>query len=193
MMHHFQLPVPAVAPEPLSPLLVPSVLLLCRQIKLIVSLVLLGRQDVIEAAQPFNLQTLAIEPEEANQHVTAWPALVVPLLKLSEQQEELTAVGMHLYYEQLAATHQERRDIDQLMTVVVANEHSSSGSSTPEAALGSFSSCNSSEQLESLPDRQELLEKQQELISRLNLLLHKEVSRAGTVLARWWHQHLPQV
>jgi hypothetical protein len=106
------------------------------------------------------------------------------LLNLSEQQQEVIAVGMQLHYDMLNAVHQERQDINSQMTVLQVERSSGSGNGPsssnnrvePPQEAGSPSSGNSSEQLESLPDRQELLEKQQELTSRLNLLLHKEVS-----------------
>jgi hypothetical protein len=147
-----------------------------------------------------NMETFESEPHQAGEMQAAQAVLIVPLLDLSEQQQEVISVGMHLYYDMLNSVHHERQALNSQMTVLQMEHSSGNGTGAsssssnkvePPREAGSPNSANSSDQIESLPDRQELLEKQQELTSRLNLLLHKEVSRAGTALARCcWQQFL---
>jgi hypothetical protein len=123
-----------------------------------------------------NLETMVSEPAEAASHQAAQAAALVPVLGLSEQQQEFVSIGMELYYDLLAAVHQERQQINSDMTAAEGLEASSRLNNDGSMEFGSPTSGSSSEQLESFSDRRELLEKQQGLTSRLALLLHKEVS-----------------
>jgi hypothetical protein len=55
-----------------------------------------------------NLETMVSEPAEAASHQAAQAAALVPMLGLSEQQQEFVSIGMQLYYDLLAAIHQEQ-------------------------------------------------------------------------------------
>lgn len=121
-----------------------------------------------------NLETMAYEPAEAAQHQQAQAAMLVPLLGLSDQQQEFIAVGMRLFYDLLDAVYQERQQISSQMTAVDTSRRTSSEDANMDG--GSPASGSSSEQLGTIPDRQEQLEKQQQLTNRLSMLLHKEVS-----------------
>jgi hypothetical protein len=115
------------------------------------------------------------EPAEAASHQAAQAAALVPMLGLSEQQQEFVSIGMKLYYDLLAAVHQERQQINSEMTAAEGPDVSSRLNSDDSMEVGSPTSGSSSERLESISDRGELLEKQQGLTGRLALLLHKEV------------------
>jgi hypothetical protein len=152
------------------------------------SLVMLGRQDIIEKSISINLETMVYQPAEAAAHQQAQAAILAPLLGLSEQQQEYIAVGMQLYFDLVAAIHQQRQQVNSEMTA--ANEQrpdtttnsNSRMSDDGSREVGTPTSGSSSERLESLPDTQELLEKQQQLTERLNLLLHKEVGVGSCAL-----------
>jgi hypothetical protein len=126
-----------------------------------------------------NLQTKVLEPAEAAQHQQTQSIAVVPLLGLSPQQQEFIAVGTQLYYDLLAAIHQERLKINTEMTAADPDQVPVGRTSLDDSSVDTGSSTgvsSGSEQLEKLPDRQKLLERQQELTNRLDLLLNKEVS-----------------
>jgi hypothetical protein len=140
-------------------------------------LIMSGKVDVVEAALTTNLETLANDPAEASAHQAERACMVVPLLQLTEQQQEIIAVGTGLHHDLLAALHRERQDINRQMTAVVeaagadsSAAHSQTGSST----TGSGSS-GSMVLTPNLPDRRVQLQRQQDLANRLNTLLHKEV------------------
>ena len=129
-----------------------------------------------------NLQTKVVEPAEAAHHQQAQATAVMPLLGLSPQQQEFIAVGTQLYYDLLAAIHQERLKINTEMTVADPDQVAVGRTSMDDSSVDAGSSTgvsSGSEQLEMLPDRQKLLERQQELTNRLELLLNKEVSCIG--------------
>ena len=95
------------------------------------------------------------------------------MLGLLEQQQEYIAVGMQLYFDLVAAIHQEGQQVYSQMTAATERPNMTTSSSSSRTSVDG----SSSERLETLPDAQELLEKQQQLTERLNLLLNKEVGR----------------
>lgn len=172
-----------------APLLrVACCLLPCRYLHCILCLVLLGRQDIVEQAHCINLDTMAFEPAEAAQHQEVQADALIPCLRLSEQQRELVAAAMSLYYELLDSIHRERQEIDVQMTAAGQPRSSSSSGggsrAAPGAAGASTSSSNSGQQMDSLQVQQEQLQVHQELTNRLNLLLHKEVCGRRPVLSQ---------
>jgi hypothetical protein len=130
-----------------------------------------------------NLETGVLEPTAASQHQEAQAAALVPTLGLSEQQQELIACGTQLYYDLLASIHKERLEINTSMTAVeptqeaTSSDTNSSNADNSNMDAGSASVASSSEHGLQLAERQELLEKQQQLTDRLSLLLQKEVRR----------------
>jgi hypothetical protein len=81
---------------------------------------MLGRSHVSDGAHNVNLETMvAGQVEETVQQQAACIAQSLPALQLSEQQQELIAVGTHLHYDLLAAVLQERREIDVQMTAFI--------------------------------------------------------------------------
>lgn len=153
------------------------------------SLVMIGRQDVVEKALAMNLETMQPDPTAAASHQAAQAACCLPMLGLSEQQQEFIAAGMGLYFDILQSIHQERQQLNSQMTAATAEESEAitaadkqqdsgcrSISSGADMASLTCSGSSSGDHHVTLPDRQEQLQKQQQLTSRLNLLLHKEVS-----------------
>ena len=136
-------------------------------------LIMLGRQDIIERSMNMNLETMADEPAEAAAHQQAQATMLAPMLGLSEQQQEYIAIGMQLYFDLVAAIHQEGQQVYSQMTAATERPNMTTSSSSSRTSVNG----SSSERLETLPDAQELLEKQQQLTERLNLLLNKEVGR----------------
>lgn len=164
---------------------------MCRYMHYMASLVLLGKQDVIELAFSINLDTMTCEPAAAASHQAAQAATLVPLLDLSEQQQELIAAGTTLYYDLLQPIHLQRHRVHEELAAVEkeydvqrdgggectsADGHDDGDGDAKPGAVdpGSSSSGSNSGKLERLSSRQALLHKQQELTSRLSLLLHKE-------------------
>jgi hypothetical protein len=152
-------------------------------------LIMCGKVCVVEEAMMHNLETMQFEPAAATTHQAAQAAALVPLLQLTKQQQELIPVAIELYYDLLAAIHQERQQINSQMTAVVdavaadsAAEAAASASASADAAAGSLgsrvscskASCTRHASLD-LPDRRVRLQQQEALTTRLNQLLHKEV------------------
>jgi hypothetical protein len=149
---------------------------------------MIGRQDVVEKALAMNLETMQPEPAAAASHQAAQATCCLPMLDLSEQQQEFIAAGMGLYFDILHSIHQERQQLNSQMTaaaeeaeaMAAADKQQDSGcrsiSSGADMASPTCSGSSSGDHHVTLPDRQEQLQKQQQLTSRLNLLLHKEVS-----------------
>jgi hypothetical protein len=137
----------------------------CRFFLLFVSFITAGRQAVLEAAHVLNLETLQPEPAEAAEHQLTQAAVLVPLLGLSEQQQEFIAVGMRLYYDLTASILQERQGVQ---TQLAACEEGMA-CSQPDRADSRVAACSNGASLASLAQ----LEKQQDLSNRLNSLLHK--------------------
>jgi hypothetical protein len=135
------------------------------------SLIMNGRQSVVEAALAINLETMKPEPAEAAAHQAAQAAVLVPMLQLTEQQQEIVSVGMGLYYDLLAVIHHERQDINSQMNTVDEAAEDSGEAGSPNSRASSTRDG----PLQDLPDRRERLQKQEALTNRLDLLLHKEV------------------
>jgi hypothetical protein len=160
-----------------------------------VSLIRLGKQDVLETAHAFNLETLQSEPAEAASHQAEQAAVLVPLLGLCEQQQELIAVGMRLYYDLVLEIYTERRALQVKVAAAAATRASASGTTMPSqrstngeangsnAQVSNAAACSSegggsgSSSAEGIAagviSRLESLEKQCEVTDRLQLLLHK--------------------
>jgi hypothetical protein len=136
---------------------------------MIVSCIMLGRQGVVEKAHAINLETMQPEPAAAATHQAAQAAMLVPLLGLSEQQQEFIAVGMRLHADLLSGIHSER----QKLQMQLAANSSDGGSSDSRGSSSDSLSSGSSGQLDSLSLRHLKLQKQQAQTDRLNLLLHK--------------------
>lgn len=171
----------AVLPDTI--LLLPHVCC-CRYGHLLASFVLLGREDVSERSHHINLDTMvAGEVEATAQQQARLVAQLMPALQLSEQQQELIAVGTHLHYVLVAAVHQERKELDVQMTATLLEGSSLSMSTSvdPASSAGSRAgSGDTTDQMQSIQHRRSVLDRQQQLAARLALLLHKEV-RAGWV------------
>jgi hypothetical protein len=149
---------------------------------MMVSLVVLGRPDVIEVAHCYNIDTMVAGEVEATAQLQATcVAQAVPALQLSEQQQELIAVCTHLHLDLLAAVHQERKGINEQMKSALAQCRISSSYDTTGSA-SSRADPNGAEQAQRIQHRGDLLDRQQQLTSRLTLLLHKEVSCVATLL-----------
>jgi len=135
-------------------------------------------------ASSINLDTMVHQPTAAAQHQQAQAVAALPLLGLSEQQQEFISVGTQLYYDLLAAIHQERHKINTEMKAADPDQGGASRASTDDSRVGAGShACLGSGSEQTLPDRQALLERQQELANRLGLLLRKEVSCSSAVTA----------
>lgn len=165
---------------------------------MIVSCIMLGRQGVVEKAHAINLETMQPEPAAAANHQAAQAAMSVPLLGLSEQQQEFIAVGMRLHADLLLGIHSER----QKLQLQLASNSSDEGSSDSRGSSSGSVSSISSGQLDSLSLRHQELQQQQAQTDRLNLLLHK-VGYTGSIfgvdnimpentLEPFIHRHLPR-
>jgi 3-oxoacyl-ACP reductase-like protein len=117
-------------------------------------------------AHCINLETMVSEPAEAASHQAAQAAALVPVLGLSEQQQELIEVGMRLFYDIVQGIHSEHQSLQLQVASAIQRDGSDSGTDT-SAASGS------SGLQDSLFGRRALLENQQQLTSQLSLLLHK--------------------
>jgi hypothetical protein len=151
-------------------------------------LIMSGRQSVVEEALAINLETMQPQPAEAAAHQSAQAAVLVPLLRLTEQQQEIVSLGMGLYYDLLAVIHHERQDINSQMSAVDEAAADSGEAGSPSSRASS----NRDSHLQDLPDRRELLQKQEALTNRLDLLLHKEV-RAAYDIKPHRQQSIPSV
>jgi hypothetical protein len=175
-----------------------------------VSLIRLGKQDVLETAHTFNMETMQPEPAEAASHQAEQAALLVPLLGLCEQQQELIAVGLRLYYDLVLEVHTERQSLqvkvaaaalssarDATMQRSTSSEADCSNGRVRNAAacssdgrLSNAAACSSSggsssssagDTASGLISRLESLEQQSEVTDRLQLLLHKVSAQASSI------------
>jgi len=131
------------------------------------SIVLLGNEDVAERVTFINLETLQHDAAAASSHLVSQAAVVVPTLGLTEQQQEVITVGMHLYYDLVAVIHQERQDLQTQMAAVEADR-------THGQAGATVSAGSQAGPMDNLSARCLQLRKEEALISRLKQLLHKE-------------------
>jgi hypothetical protein len=150
-------------------------------------LVMIGKVCVVEESMMYNLETMQFEPAAAAAHQIQKYTMLVPLLQLTEQQQELIPIAMELYYDLLAEIHKERQEVHKQMTAVVEAVCADSTSAAAAAAAvfaegGSSSSRASSAQAahvrdprQLLPDHRMQLQQQEALTNRLDQLLHKEV------------------
>lgn len=168
---------------------------------LIVSCIMLGRQDVLEKAHAFNLETMQPEPAAAASHQAAQAAVLVPLLNLPEGQQEFIAVGMRLHADLLQSIHNERQQLQLQVACDSGSSASSwdsggggsgggSGSGGGDGGSSKSTSSRSSGQLDTLLLRHSQLQKQQAQTNRLNLLLHKvrrflQVSPSYFLIGAW--------
>lgn len=158
----------------------PTVCLSCRYMHCITSLVMRGRQDIVERAHCLNLESMQPDSAAAGQHQAKQAAVLVPLLGLSEQQQELVAAGMRLYFDLEHGIHQERQDMQAQMEALEAADDTSDSSKDAASSSGagpSRSSSNTSSAdggLAPLSSRRKLLAKQHAILGRLQLLLQKE-------------------
>jgi hypothetical protein len=151
-------------------------------------IIVAGKVDVVEVAITTNMETMQNEPAAAAKHQEEQAARLVPLLQLTDQQQELIPIGVRLYYDLLAGIHQERQEINRQMTAVLEAD-----SGCTAANSCSASSATSGTQEQDLTNHRARLQQQQVLINRLSLLLDKEVrvqdissSLKDTVLSRQW-------
>jgi hypothetical protein len=159
----------------------------CRCLNCVFDLILAGKVEVVEVAITTNMETMQNEPAAAAKHQEEQAARLVPLLRLTEQQQELIPIGVRLYYDLLAGIHQERQEINAQMTAVLEADRDVSSSSSSAAAASDSSSiwsgawsATSRAREQHLADRRARLQQHQELTNRLNLLLQKEVRVNGT-------------
>jgi hypothetical protein len=138
-------------------------------------LIVAGKVDVVEAAITTNMETMQNEPAAAAKHQQAQAATVVPLLQLTERQQELIPIGVKLYYDLLAVVHQERQEINSQMTAVLEAEKHNNAAAAAAADMCDTCPATSSTQEQDLADRRARLQQQQVLTNRLTLLLDKEV------------------
>lgn len=148
------------------------------------SMVLLGSQGVLEHAMCMNLESLQPDPAAAASHQATQAAVLMPTLGLTEQQQEVIAVGVQLYYDLEHAVHQERQELQvQMAAVEAAAERaataghittSTTSSETDSAPDPSAGSPGGMAVLDDLSARSLQLQKQEALTCRLEMLLHKE-------------------
>jgi hypothetical protein len=117
-------------------------------------------------AHCINLETMVSEPAEAASRQAAQAAALVPVLGLSEQQQEFIHVGMRLYYDIVHMIHSERLSLQLQLASVVQLDGSETGSGRSAASVSNGAQ-------DSLLGRRMRLAQQQQLTSRLSLLLHK--------------------
>lgn len=129
------------------------------------SLVLCGREDVVEHANIVNLHTLAPDIEGATRQA-ALTATLIDKLNLTQQQLHTIATGSALYMQMLTSIVQER----QCLQSKFAADSTQGGSSTTSSSASS-----SRTDLARLEQRQQRLEAQQKQAARLQLLIRKEM------------------
>jgi len=133
------------------------------------SIVLLGNQHVAERVTFINLETLQHDSAAASSHLVSQAAVVAPKLGLTEQQQEIITVGMHLYYDLQASIHRERQDLQTQMAAVEAD--CTHGSDQEGATVSAGSQAGA---LENLSARRLQLQREEALTTRLKQVLQKE-------------------
>jgi len=132
------------------------------------SLIMVGREDLVEFLNIVNLETMEADVEGANAQAATTAALI-DKISLSPQQQHVIATGCSMYMQLLGSVMQERQ---RLQLQFAAAQGTSEGSSA-----GSNSSCSSSSKTlltDQFEGRQQLLEAQQKQVARLQLLMQKE-------------------
>jgi hypothetical protein len=148
-------------------------------------LIMSGNVVAVEEACMYNLETMQLEPAAAAAHQAAQAAMVVPLLQLTEQQQELIPIAVELFHDLLAVVLKERQEINSQLAAMVETAEVGITAAGAAAAGGKDDGSPSGSRGRSqsvsgnrdtvLPDHGTQLQQQEELTNRLNQLLHKEV------------------
>ena len=143
------------------------------------SLIMIGREDIVETLNIINLNTLQPDPE-GSLHVTTQAARTVSRLQLTPQQQSIIATGTGMYMRLLEAITQERQQL-QLQFAATAEPLVKSESNAGSMAAGSTQQpClsvqggQSAAETDSLASRQARIEAEQQRSARLQLLMQKE-------------------
>lgn len=166
------------------------------------SLIMVGREDIVETMNIINLDTLKADAE-GSQHAAAQVASTVGRLQLTQQQHTIIGTGTSLYMRLLQNVMSERQQLQMQFSDTASwppaapaqaannfggnssQQHSSQGQQQGDirqqhglGAGAGASSSRTSSGTSSLPDsfssRQAQLEAEQQRMSRLQLLMHKE-------------------
>lgn len=132
------------------------------------SLVMVGREDLVESANFCNLQTLEPDCEGATRQA-ALTATLIDKINLTAQQQHMVATGSAVYMQLLNSIIQERQRLQSQFAMADSKQASSIASSGRSVVSESSS-------LEDLfKSRQQLLEAQNKQAARLQLLIRKEM------------------
>lgn len=125
-----------------------------RTIHAAMSMVMLGREDIVESLNIVNLDTLQPDVEGAVQHAARIGRLI-DKMDLTSQQQHVISTGIAVYMQILSAVAQERQHLQSQFACL--EEQADGNNSGAEAAAG-----------------QQTLDTQQKQAARLQLLMRKE-------------------
>lgn len=135
-----------------------------------------GRQDVVESINVLNMQSMEADVEGAVRQAGKVASLI-DKLELTQQQQHVIATGSSMYMRLLCSVSQERQRLQAQVAAMdkeapAAAVGSSTSGSRPDDTNDSTST--TLRELEALEIRPEVLEKQQQQVARLQLVLQKE-------------------
>lgn len=150
------------------------------------SLVMLGRTDIVEAANLMNLETLQPDEEGATQRAAKTGALI-DRLDLSQQQRRNIAIGASVYLPLINSVVHERQRLQSQFAAAPdgcggggdgsssgggGGASAGSGSSSSSRAMSTQGGCTAEDLFSE--ERQQLLQAQERQADRLTQLMHKE-------------------
>lgn len=141
--------------------------------RVLMSLLMAGRQDVIEQVSLYDMETMQPDPDAPAKHV-ARMATVPPLLDLTPQQLQEFAAGAPLFQELLGSILRQQQELQADMSAQESGPSSSSDHSSDSASTSTGTT--------SLHSLHRDLEGAQRSAARMHVLLHKEFGmRAAAV------------